>query len=82
MKNRLAENYFSAFYGRRALRILPVYSFCGQFSWQCGWAPSLHNLEEFSEGQVPFWNYFLLIQNFTMARTGEWARLLWALPGP
>jgi peptidoglycan/LPS O-acetylase OafA/YrhL len=29
-------------------------------------------LPQFGEGQVPFWSYFLLIQNFIMARTGDW----------
>ena len=72
MKNRPAENYFSVFYGRRALRILPVYFVLLAIFMAVRMAPPLRSLTEFNEGQIPFWNYFLLIQNFTMARTGEW----------
>jgi len=72
MQNRPAENFFGVFYWRRALRILPVYFVLLAIFMMVRLAPALRNLSEFNEGPVPFWNYFLLIQNFTMARTGEW----------
>lgn len=72
MQNRSAENFFGVFYGRRALRILPVYFVLLIIFMAVRLAPALRSLVEFNEGPVPFWNYFLLIQNFTMARTGEW----------
>jgi len=72
MQNRTAENFFGIFYGRRALRILPVYFVLLAIFMMVRLAPVLRNLTEFNEGRVPFWNYFLLIQNFTMASTGEW----------
>ncbi len=72
MQNRPAENFFGVFYGRRALRILPVYFVLLAIFMIVRLAPPLHSLPEFNEGMVPFWNYFVLIQNFVMARTGEW----------
>ena len=72
MQNRSAENYFSVFYGRRGLRILPAYFVLLAVFMAVRMLPSLRDLEAFNEGKVPFWNYFLLIQNFTMASTGEW----------
>jgi peptidoglycan/LPS O-acetylase OafA/YrhL len=72
LQNRPAGNYFRVFYGRRALRILPVYFVLLLIFFMVRLVPALGGLKEFSEGRVPFWNYFLLIQNFTMARTGDW----------
>lgn len=72
LQNRSAENYFSVFYLRRGLRILPVYFILLGVFALARLAPSLQSRPEFSAGHVPFWNYFLLIQNFSMARTGDW----------
>lgn len=76
LRNREAENYFKVFYLRRAFRILPLYFallaafFAIRFGLPMGADAS------FDPGQIPFWSYPLLVQNFHMAFTGAWG------PGP
>lgn len=75
LENRTAGNYFGVFYLRRALRILPVYFvLLGVFAL-ARWVPGLRGMPAFSPGEIPFWNYFLLIQNFPMAATGDWGAM-------
>jgi len=72
LRNRNAENYYRVFYARRALRIFPLY-FCLLglfFVVRLVFAPA--HPEEFAPGPVPLWTYFVFIQNFPMAVTGDW----------
>jgi len=55
-----APNYFSAFYGRRCLRILPIYSVVVGV-----WL--LTKIGRINDGDLPWWSYVLGIQNFFMA---------------
>jgi peptidoglycan/LPS O-acetylase OafA/YrhL len=72
LRNRPATNYFQVFYWRRALRILPVYFALLLIFALLRLVPMIRGSAGVSEGHVPFWQYFLLVQNFSMARTGEW----------
>jgi peptidoglycan/LPS O-acetylase OafA/YrhL len=64
LNNRSSPRYFSAFYGRRAFRILPVYTvmlivfFAGKLS---GVGHTLF------DGALPWWSYALGIQNIFMS---------------
>ncbi|MEA2940904.1 MAG: hypothetical protein QOD09_1433 [Bradyrhizobium sp.] len=64
LNNRASPNYFSAFYGRRAFRILPIYGvmllifFAGKIS---GAGRVLF------DGVLPWWSYGLGVQNIWMA---------------
>jgi peptidoglycan/LPS O-acetylase OafA/YrhL len=64
LNNRGSPNYFSAFYGRRAFRILPVYGamllifFAGKLSGVG---------RVFFDGALPWWCYALGVQNIWMA---------------
>ena len=65
LENRDSSNYFSAFYGRRALRILPAYYLvCAAVlvGWLSGHARGLF------DGALPGWSYVLGVQNFWMAK--------------
>ena len=65
LKNRNSPTYFSSFYGRRALRIWPIYylmcaaSFIG---WLFQLSPTL-----FDTNGVPGWTYLFGLQNFAIA---------------
>ena len=65
--SRSAENYFGSFYGRRALRIFPLYYgflialWVGGFFLRSG---------EYPLGMPAFW-YFFYIQNYLMFAPGE-----------
>ena len=79
LRNREAENYFTVFYLRRALRILPLYFallaafFLIRFAMPQGENPCL------AGGTIPLWSYPLLVQNFPMAFTGGWGSPLLAV---
>ena len=72
IEKRGAPNYYSAFYVRRALRILPIYVVMVALlvaGRSQGWVPSLFG------GEFPVWSYFFFLQNFAMAGTdsyGPW----------
>ena len=80
LENRDSGTYFSSFYGRRALRIWPVYylmcvaCFLG---WLSGKSPTLF------QGVVPGWTYIFGIQNFWMAKLQDygafWLAGTWSL---
>jgi peptidoglycan/LPS O-acetylase OafA/YrhL len=80
LNNRASPNYFSAFYGRRAFRILPIYGvmllifFAGRISGTG---------HVFFEGALPGWSYALGVQNIWMAidRTygATWLAGTWSL---
>ena len=80
LENRQSETFFSSFYGRRALRIWPIYyvmcalCFAG---WLSGVSPTLF------EGVVPGWTYLIGIQNFWMAKLQNfgvfWLAGTWSL---
>jgi peptidoglycan/LPS O-acetylase OafA/YrhL len=81
LNNRDSDTYFSSFYGRRALRIWPIYylmcaiSFIG---WRSGISPFL-----FDTNGVPGWTYLFGLQNFGIAmaqNTGVyWLGGTWSL---
>jgi peptidoglycan/LPS O-acetylase OafA/YrhL len=64
LNHRGSPNYFSAFYGRRAFRILPIYGvmllifFAGKISGAG---------RVFFDGALPWWSYALGVQNIWMA---------------
>jgi peptidoglycan/LPS O-acetylase OafA/YrhL len=64
LNHRDSPNYFSAFYGRRAFRILPIYGvvllifFAGKISGAG---------RVFFDGALPWWSYALGVQNIWMA---------------
>lgn len=76
LRYREAPNYFSAFYVRRAYRILPLYAcLLGCFLIARQFFGAAHP-SEFGGTSIPLWSYFALLQNFPMAQTGD----LGALP--
>ena len=63
LTNRDVPNYFSAFYGRRAFRILPIYfAMVATFvvGRTLGWSATLF------DGAIPSWTYLAGLQNFWM----------------
>jgi len=80
LNNRASPNYFSAFYGRRAFRILPIYGvmllifFAGRISGAG---------HVFFDGALPWWSYALGVQNvwMTIDRTygATWLAGTWSL---
>jgi peptidoglycan/LPS O-acetylase OafA/YrhL len=80
LENRESNTYFSSFYGRRALRIWPVYYLmCATclVGWLSGKSLALF------EGVVPCWTYVLGVQNFWMAKLQDfgafWLAGTWSL---
>lgn len=59
LRHRDPPNYFSAFYGRRCFRILPIYSVVVGL-----WL--LTKIGRMNDGDLPSWSYVLGIQNFFM----------------
>src|SRR4051812_10334891 len=65
LKHRESGSYFSSFYGRRALRIWPIYYLMCAASlggWLLGLSPTL-----FDTSGVPGWTYLFGLQNFGIA---------------
>ncbi len=66
--NKNATNYFSVFYWRRFVRIIPTYYFALALFL---FARAIPGVDEnyFLSGNlvIPFWSYWLLLQNFFMA---------------
>jgi peptidoglycan/LPS O-acetylase OafA/YrhL len=61
---RSADNYFQSFYGRRALRIWPLYYLmCA--AWLIGLV--IRPNSALFSGPLPAWTYLLSVQNFAMA---------------
>ena len=64
-----SPSYFRTFYARRSLRILPVY-FLFLLTWflvvRSGMSLESNFLNQVSA--VPFWSYFLMVQNIIMAQ--------------
>jgi peptidoglycan/LPS O-acetylase OafA/YrhL len=64
ISTRESESYFRSFYGRRALRIWPLYYLmCAAFLVGAAFKP---NSALFS-GPLPAWTYIFSVQNFAMA---------------
>jgi peptidoglycan/LPS O-acetylase OafA/YrhL len=64
LNNRASPNYFSAFYGRRAFRILPVYGVMLTIFLAGKISGGGHVL---FDGALPWWSYALGVQNIWMA---------------
>jgi len=85
IENRDSPRYWSAFYVRRACRILPPYlaviaSFVvAAFVARAG----LPAIAWIVEGQVPLWSYLVFVQNFLMSQQNafgpEWLSVTWSL---
>jgi peptidoglycan/LPS O-acetylase OafA/YrhL len=78
--NRTSSRFFSAFYGRRTFRILPIYYLmiaAYVVGRSTGFLPALF------EGSIPAWVYFLGLQNISMTfgKTwgSEWLVVTWSL---
>lgn len=78
ISNRDASNFFSAFYLRRALRILPVY-YLVFFFYLAGRRLGFSQ----TQASIPDWSYILFLQNFHMAALGtygsDWLAATWSL---
>jgi peptidoglycan/LPS O-acetylase OafA/YrhL len=63
LHNRESPNYFSAFYGRRVFRILPIYAVMLMifFAGKCSGVGHV-----FFDGALPWWSYAAGIQNIWM----------------
>ena len=72
LRERTSPNYFSAFYARRAFRILPLYFFVLTVFFLFRAFGGTLGPEVFASGAIPLWTYPLLIQNFPMAATCDW----------
>ena len=81
LRNRDAPDFFSSFYGRRALRIWPIYYFMCAVSligWLFHLSPTL-----FDTNGVAGWTYLFGLQNFAMAKAQNigvyWLGGTWSL---
>ncbi|WP_342709183.1 acyltransferase [Bradyrhizobium sp. B124] len=81
LRHRAAERYYSAFYGRRAFRIWPLYYLmcgCAAVGWYFSLSPDL-----FDTRGVPGWLYLFGLQNFGMAKAQTdgafWLAVTWSL---
>jgi peptidoglycan/LPS O-acetylase OafA/YrhL len=74
LDNRDSSTFFSTFYGRRALRILPLYFLSLALFLLLGFS---------AEDETPLWSYLLLLQNFVWSATGswgpDWTGITWSL---
>ena len=68
MNNKGAENYFSTFYIRRIVRIIPNYYLLLVLFILIGLIP-LFSSDDFLAGNntIPMWTYFLMVHNIFMA---------------
>ncbi len=80
LDNRESDSYFRVFYGRRALRIFPLY-----YVWLSIFCVA--NLFDVSSyvfvSPIPLWSYFSFTQNYAMASMGTygavWLGVTWSL---
>jgi peptidoglycan/LPS O-acetylase OafA/YrhL len=86
LDNRDSPRYFRTFYMRRALRIFPCYALLllPFLSARSTLAPGGNAaLRDLVGGAVPSWTYVAFVQNFAMARIGdfgpEWMAVTWSL---
>ncbi|MCS3726378.1 acyltransferase family protein [Bradyrhizobium betae] len=63
LRNKGSKNYFSVFYARRALRILPIYY---AMILVCAIASMVHFAPALFDGQIPLWTYVVGLQNLWM----------------
>ena len=66
--NKESKNYFSTFYVRRLVRIVPNYVLllaCYGIIWYFGLTAGNYFLT--GNNDIPFWSYFLMLHNFFMA---------------
>lgn len=70
LRNKSKKNYFSTFYKRRFLRILPLY-FVFLFSYLLTKFLIDNNSLQIFKNPIPIMEYFLLVQNFAMSRLGR-----------
>jgi peptidoglycan/LPS O-acetylase OafA/YrhL len=85
LENRGAPHYFSAFYVRRACRILPLYLGAVALYWAALWIPTLREgrFDFLMRPELPEWTYLTFTQNFWMAKSAtkgaEWLSVTWSL---
>jgi peptidoglycan/LPS O-acetylase OafA/YrhL len=70
LKNKGSQNYFRTFYFRRFLRIIPLYYTLLVVFVVFNFLLIDSKLTLF-ENPIPIWQYFLLVQNFSMSRLGH-----------
>ena len=77
--HRESPTYFTTFYGRRFMRIIPLYALSlGIFALlflYSGWQS--RHLEGLMEVQISPWAFVFLVQNFSIASIGHWAGPGW-----
>lgn len=82
LQNRRAENYFSAFYLRRAARILPLYLVLF-LSFVVARDLKIESLDWIFKDPLPMWSYLTFTQNFFYGLRGEfgdpWMDVTWSL---
>src|SRR5689334_17828355 len=80
LDHRESSNYFSVFYIRRSLRILPLYSLC-VLSYVL--LKDRIPVEEMFQDGIPTWSYVLFVQNYFMGSEGHfggvWLGGTWSL---
>lgn len=82
LKNRGAENYFGAFYLRRAARILPLYLILF-LSFVVARDLRIESIDWIFQEPLPMWSYLTFTQNFFYGLRGEfgdpWMDVTWSL---
>lgn len=82
LKNRAAENYFAAFYLRRAARILPLYLVLF-LSFVVVRDLKIESIDWIFQAPLPMWSYLTFTQNFFYGARGEfgdpWMDVTWSL---
>lgn len=82
LQNREAENYFSAFYLRRAARILPLYLVLF-LSFVVARDLKIESINWVFKDPLPMWSYLTFTQNFFYGLRGEfgdpWMDVTWSL---
>ncbi len=87
LDNRRGRNYFSAFYARRACRILPLYAMVlGAYLAAQSVLAGTWRADRFAylmAPQLPTWSYLTFTQNMIMAHQGlfggHWLAVTWSL---
>jgi peptidoglycan/LPS O-acetylase OafA/YrhL len=81
-RQRRSENYFSSFFARRFIRLMPLYlvvvgSYCVLNALSGGDQPAMINWLlngswQEAPSKIPIWSYFVYLQNFYMSDAGAW----------
>src|SRR3984885_27503 len=85
LNSRSSPSYYKTFYLRRFYRIIPLYYGWILLVWLASPDAPLHfenHFGKFRTGTIPYWIYFIFIQNFFLASTSAqaiWLGSTWSL---